>query len=424
MNDLELGFAFLLAQSTASLASVFWYTLVFEFPRYIIPFVAAAVTMRSRDAAGSIEHERPLRPNVSIILVGHNEAESIETCVRSLREQSFNDFEVVIVSDGSTDRMSRVSQALVKRGYASRIISTDLRGGKASGINLACRVAKGDILINVDCDCSFDRYAIENILGPFSDPAVGAACGDIAPRNGHASIVAQFQEIEYLQSISVGKRIAGALDQVVCISGAFSAFRRKALLGVGGFDVGGGEDLDVTLRLRRAGWRMAYVPDAICYTDVPITAYQYIRQRLRWERDAIWLRFRKHYRLFRVSDSGFRLPEALHQWDFLLFNVVGAAIFPLYLVWLALQYGSFTPAILIGMQCGLLVLDVFVLALASWTTERQGFWRSIWFLPGYSLFMTYVMRPVRLIAYIDEWVFSGSHRDNYTPIKVRLERPW
>ena len=234
MNDLELGFAFLLAQSTASLASVFWYTLVFEIPRYIIPFVAAAVTMRSRDAAGEIEPERPLRPNVSIILVGHNEAESIEACVRSLREQSFNDFEVVIVSDGSTDRMSRISQALVKKGYATRIISTDLRGGKASGINLACREAKGDILINVDCDCSFDRYAIENLLVPFLDPAVGAACGDIAPRNSHASIVAQFQEIEYLQSISVGKRIAGALDQVVCVSGAFGAFRREALLGVRG----------------------------------------------------------------------------------------------------------------------------------------------------------------------------------------------
>ncbi|MFP3787151.1 glycosyltransferase, partial [Burkholderia sp. SIMBA_024] len=80
-------------------------------------------------------------------------------------------------------------------------------------------------------------------------------------------------------------------------SGAFSAFRRKALDDIRGFDVGGGEDLDTTIRLRLKGWRIEYAPEAVCYTDVPTTVYQYIRQRLRWERDAIWIRYRKHVQL-------------------------------------------------------------------------------------------------------------------------------
>ena len=53
------------------------------------------------------------------------------------------------------------------------------------------------------------------------------------------------------------------------------------------------------------GWRIVYAPGAICYTDVPTSAFQYIRQRLRWERDAIWIRFRKHRRLMNPFDNRF-----------------------------------------------------------------------------------------------------------------------
>src|SRR5690606_9228196 len=247
--------------------SVFWYTLIFEFPRYILPFLVAGMAMRSPDAEALIEEDGTAseHPSVSVILVGHNEEDALEACVRSLHEQSIQNFEIVIVSDGSTDRMVEVAQSLVKQGLATKVLSTSLRGGKSSGINLACAYASGDIIINVDCDCSFDRYAFEYLLRPFSDPAVGAVCGDIAPRNSDASVISQFQEIEYLQSIAVGKRIASAVNQVVCASGAFSAFRRKALDDIRGFDVGGGEDLDTTIRLRLKGWRIEYAPEAVCY---------------------------------------------------------------------------------------------------------------------------------------------------------------
>ena len=425
LSDIQFGFALLLAQTWTSLIAIFWYTIIFEGPRYILPFIAAGFTQRSPEGADIPDDDRESKkPSVSVILVGHNEEDALEACVRSLREQSFNDFDIVIVSDGSIDKMSRVARDIVKRGDATCIVSTDIRGGKSSGINLACSAAKGDIIINVDCDCSFDRYAIEHLIKSFEDPTVGCACGDIAPRNSHASIVAQFQEIEYLQSISVAKRIGSAVDQIVCASGAFSAFRRGALESAGGFDVGGGEDLDVTIRLRKRGWRIAFAADAICYTDVPTTAFQYIRQRLRWERDAIWLRFSKHKALFNPFSRSFRFAEAFHQWDFFVFGVAGAAIFPIYLIWLFATFGSLALVILIAMQIGLLCLDTMVLAISAWVTRRKVFWRNLPFVPGYSLFMTYVMRPVRLMAYIDEWAFSGSRRDNYTPIKVRLERPW
>lgn len=426
MNDLDLGVSFLLAQTVSSLVALFWYTLIFDVPRYVLPFAAIALGKRLSGPGRVVSPEPEGREpsSVSVVLIGHNEADSIEACIRSLEEQSFTDFEIVIVSDGSTDRMSQVGMQMVRAGRAHSILSTGVRGGKASGTNLACRVARGDILINIDCDCSFDRYAIENILKPFTDSRVGAVCGDIAPRNSNASLISQFQEIEYLQSISVGKRFSAAIDQVTCASGAFSAFRREAMDQIGGLDVGGGEDLDLTIRLRQAGWRIAFAPDALCYTDVPATTYGYIRQRLRWDRDAVWIRFRKHRRLLNPFHERFRLAEAFHQVDFLFFNVLAAAIFPLYILWLALRFGALVLPILVALQLALLVLDLLMLVLAGRVAERPAVRRNLIFLPGYSVFMSYAMRLVRLIAYVDEWFFAGSHRDNYTPIKVRNVRPW
>lgn len=425
VTDVELSISLLLSQTLSSIVAIFWYTLLFDLPRYALPFAAVALSQRrepsSVDAAPLFDNA-PRK--VSVVLIGHNEANSIRACVRSLREQSFPDFEIVIVSDGSTDRMSQVAREIVSSGDATCILATDVRGGKSSGVNLACKVAQGDIIINVDCDCSFDRFAIEALLQAFDDPRVGAACGDIAPRNASATLMTQIQEIEYLESISVGKRFSGSLEQVTCCSGAFGAFRREALVQVGGLDVGGGEDLDVTIRMRQAGWRIAFVPDALCYTDVPESVYAYIRQRLRWERDAFWLRFRKHRRLLNPFGQNFRPAEALHQWDFALFGVASAVMFPIYLLWLAANYGLDAISILVSLQLALLVLDAAMLGLASRITGRAAFARNAPFLPAYSLFMSYVMRFVRLSAYIDEWFLSGSHRDNYVPAKVRLLRPW
>ena len=426
MTDFDLGLNFLSAQSANSLTAMFWYTLVFDIPRYGLAFVAvacASVAPRLR----RLRHAGPreiLPHKISVIVVGHNEAASLEACVRSLREQSAQNLEIVIVSDGSSDRMGTVASRLVKEKLADRALATELRGGKSSGINLGIGLSTGDVVVVADCDSSYERGAIENIVRPFQDRRIGAVCGDIVPRNGDGSLIARFQEIEYLFTLSIGKRIGAALDQVVCVSGAFGAFRREALESIGAFDVGGGEDLDVTLRLRAKGWRVAFAPDAVCYTDVPSRLWVFIRQRFRWERDAVWIRYRKHWRLMAPRCERFSLAEAFHQWDFLVFNVLGAVVFPLYVAWLYATYGVFATSILIAMQAGICLIDISMLTIATFVAERPAFWRNLPYLLGHSLFTSYALRLVRLLAYIDEWFLAGSRRDNYTPLKVRAVRKW
>jgi cellulose synthase/poly-beta-1,6-N-acetylglucosamine synthase-like glycosyltransferase len=424
MSDVGTALSYLFSRSQEGLASVFLYSILFDAPRYGLAFLAEAVVSWRRwpgqeNARNGANYHRAM-----VIVAGHNEAGSLERCVRSLRDQSAADLQIVAVSDGSTDETASVAARLVREGLLDRALSTDLRAGKAAAVNLAIRFSTRPFIVNVDCDCSFDRFAVERLLERFDDPTVGAVCGDIAPRNGDASLAARFQEIEYLLTISVGKRSAGSLEQVVCASGAFSAFRRAALETIDGLDVGGGEDLDLTLRLRARGWRIAFADDAICYTDVPTGLWTLIRQRRRWERDAVWLRFRKHRRSMDSQNPRFRLSEAYHQWEFLTFNVGAALIFPIYLIWIFRTYGTFAVPALFAIQIGLFVLDIAILALADSIVRRGAFWRNILYLFGYSVFASYIMRTVRLIAYTEEWLLSRSRTDNYVPQKVRAVRRW
>ena len=225
--------------SAWSFVTMFGLVLLTDAPRYFlgIQATAAAFILRDHRPPGPLV---PLPP-VSILLAGHNEEDAIEKCVRSLREQTFNRFEIVCVDDGSSDKTFAIMRRLHAEGLVQSICRLQLRGGKAAALNLAARMAHGEIFVVTDCDCSFEPNAVEELLRPLAgDAMIGAVSGNILVRNWRRSVATAIQGIEYLVSISLGKTFAGALDQVVCISGAFGAFRRRAWDFIGGMDAGGG----------------------------------------------------------------------------------------------------------------------------------------------------------------------------------------
>ncbi len=413
------GLKYLEAQSPQSLLALFWFALIFELPRYGLAFLAAAFFYKS--PAARIPGSRRLG-RISVIVAGHNEEHAIEKCVASLWEQSIVPDEIVVVSDGSADKMRDKLADLMRSGRIHQAHATDLRSGKSAATNMAARMASGDIIINIDCDCSFDRDAFKNVVRPFADPEVGAVSGNILTRNAGETIISTFQAIEYLISISLGKKALDMVDQVSCASGAFSAFRREAMSEVGGLDSGGGEDLDITLRLRSAGWKIRFAHDAICYTDTPTTLLALTKQRFRWERDAIRLRYRKHSSLLNPYARNFKASEVLHEVEFLFFNILASVALPFYCVWLFVSYGDMAIVILLSAQAGMAVIDFAVFCLAALTTPNANALALAPYVPGYSLFNGFVMRFVRLSAYVQEWIFNASYRDTYVPDKVHNVR--
>lgn len=414
------GITYLTSQSGDSLLHLFWFVALFEIPRYLFAFLAvAALSFRTS------REPTQLAPNigrVTVVIAGHNEQDSTDRCVRSVYEQSLTPDEIIVVSDGSTDRMPAKLRELQEEGLIKEGHCTQLRAGKSAGFNLALGRATGDIIVNVDCDCTFDRHALKEIVATFADPRVGGVAGNIVPRNASRSLITEFQAIEYLISISQGKQAANMTDLMTCVSGGFGAFRRQAITRVGGLDAGGGEDLDVTLRLREAGWKTLFAPEAICYTDVPETLGALTRQRFRWERDAVRLRYRKHGSLLNPFSRRFRPIELAHELDFIVFSILSAVVFPFYVLWLFATYGDLAVMILIGAQVGMLALDFVSFILAALTSPRLRSWPLLPYVPGYSLFNGLIMRFIRLFAYLQEWVFDASYRDAYVPQKVHRVR--
>jgi cellulose synthase/poly-beta-1,6-N-acetylglucosamine synthase-like glycosyltransferase len=409
--------AILTGLPVAALLMLISFSLLLEWPRYITTFLPAlAIIFR--------EYAREPGPmpeigKVSILIPGHNEADSIEQCVLSLAEQTYRDFEIVCVSDGSTDDTYKIMKRLQREGKVDKIAECAIRGGKSSAINLGMRMASGDIVIVIDCDCSFDRTAIEELLRPFAKPNLAAVGGSVLVRNGNKSITASLQTIEYMVGIQLGRTGLDMFGQLSIISGAFGAFRREAFMKVGMMDQGPGEDGDITMRLRLAGYDIGFAVRSVAYTDVPVHMFNLIKQRQRWERDALWTRTRKYGFTFNPFHPGFRLRELPHQIDFLVMDVICSSVAPFYLVWLLVTFGlSFTLFLVVLTYIAFLAVDMFMFVCACLGTGKNIYWRFWPYIFIYGPWKGYFMRYARIYTYIEEWIWSASRHDNFAPPKV------
>jgi poly-beta-1,6-N-acetyl-D-glucosamine synthase len=409
--------SFLSSLDLTSIVMLFWYTTLLEVPRYTIGALIVPVVMFWTDRRRPVDTDISL----SVILVGHNEEKPLRTCLESLGEQTIRStcrlFQIVVVDDGSTDKMSEVAKALQREGKIDHVLRLEQRGGKSAGVNLALSVCTGDIIVISDIDTTLDRNALAELVSYFSDPTVGAVSGNLGVRNESASLMTRFQAIEYTIGLSLGRCIADALGILAVISGAFGAFRRIAIESVGGQDVEVGEDADLTMKLRRAGWRLRFAPEAYALTDVPESVSAFIAQRLRWDRGLITIWARKFRGALDPRQAAFRLADATAIFDVILFQVLLTMAFPVYIVWLLYYFGGFATTIIGATFIGYAFLDALVFVGAAAIGLRTPHW-LILYLPLYTFLQASLVRPVRLIAIVQELIFRSSYRDPYVPRRV------
>lgn len=402
--------------------AMFWLMLILEVPRYGLgALTVLAMSFRRKKPLGTRESARLATMKISVVVAGHNEASAIWKCLRSLGEQTRRPDEIIVVDDGSTDGMREVLAELRRAKLIDISLCNQVRCGKPAACNLGINLSRGDIIINLDADCSYDRDAIERLIEPFADPQVGATTGAIAARNFDRSAVTAWQALEYLLSISLGKRVADMLGLVMCASGAFGAFRRAAVEQVGVMVPGPGEDLDMTMRLRRSGWKIRFVGEAWCFTDVPETFAALSRQRRRWDRDTLRLRLRKFRDTFHPFRRNFSLLETFEQLEFVVLNLLVTVLFPAYLVFLALFLGTGALYVIVFVAMIYFFSDTMAFLVALKVSNRYPA-RMIWtiapYLLTYGLFNGGLMRLVRLYAYYEEWVLRASRRDSYSPSRI------
>jgi len=391
---------FLLSLDAISIALLFWFTLLFDVPRYVISLAVISIFERKKLP--------PLRLSTSAIVAGHNEAGSIRACVESIEAD-----QIIVVDDGSTDGMWNIIEQLQAEGLVHKAIRLPIRSSKITAINLGLDECTGEIVFIIDADTRLEAGAIAAALPYFADPAVGGVSCDLKVENENASLTTRFQAIEYAIAISMGRQVSDALDLVPNVSGAFGAFRCSALRHVGGLDMEVSEDAALTMKLRRAGYKIRFAPEAVGKTKVPETLTALTLQRLRWDAGLITIWCRGCIGNISPFLPDFRLTEALVILDVIWFSVTLPLALPVYCVWLWSNVGEFAFTLLGAIFMGLTALDVFVCVVA-----RVPF-RLFPYVPLYTLMQNTVMRPIRIIAILGELIFVNSRRDNFIPAQQR-----
>jgi len=311
---------------------------------YYLYSAAHYLLMMAASLWSTIQHQRRLRtmslpriyaspftPPVTLLVPAYNEQANIVETVRSLLALTYPELEVIVINDGSADEtLARLEQAfkLVRtqcvtapkletrtvRGFyvsltESRLLVLDKEnGGKSDALNAGLNFASSPYVCAVDADAVLESDALLRVALPLLlDPdRVAAVGGIVRVVNGSRvtrgrveevhlprSTVEAIQVVEYLRGFLFGREGWSALNGLLIISGAFGCFSRQLLLDMGGY-LGDTltEDMELVVRMhrhlyashRRKSYRIMFIPDPVCWTEVPADLRTLARQRKRWQK--------------------------------------------------------------------------------------------------------------------------------------------
>jgi cellulose synthase/poly-beta-1,6-N-acetylglucosamine synthase-like glycosyltransferase len=267
-------------------------------------------------------------PPVSILVPAYNEEATIGASVRSLLQLTYPEYEVVVVNDGSKDGtlkalIAEFEMVPFPEAYRRRLEVKPVRGiyrstrfpnlrlldkengGKADALNAGINASRYPLVCGVDADSLLERNSLTRLVRPFlEDPSMVAVGGTVRIANGCTvrggflaevglprNLLALMQIVEYLRAFLFGRVGWSAVNGLLIISGAFGLFRKEAVIASGGYlhDTIG-EDMELVVRMHRhclaqgRPYRIAFVPDPVCWTEAPETLRVLKNQRTRWQR--------------------------------------------------------------------------------------------------------------------------------------------
>ena len=279
-------------------------------------------------------------PGISLIAPAYNEGMTIIENVRSLLSLHYGNFEVIIVNDGSKDdsiekliasyNLVPVDMAVnlvlqtkpIKVIYKSQnpafsklIVVDKVNGGKADALNVGINISTKKLVACIDVDCILEEDSLLKMAKPFmeeTDKKVIATGGVIRIANSciveDGKIVKvvlpeqrlpRIQVLEYIRAFLLGRMAWSRLNALLLISGAFGLFDRSIAIKAGGYDHKTvGEDMELVMRMRRymheqnLKYKVAFIPDPLCWTEAPSDMKILGRQRNRWARgtfETLWI---------------------------------------------------------------------------------------------------------------------------------------
>ena len=257
-----------------------WVYLGYMFISFYLLLLFLILYFRNRDTFFEIP-KLTKKYSVSFLVPAYNEEKTITETIKHLFEIDYDNIvEVIAINDGSTDNTLQILKAL-KKAYPKLKILNKQNSGKADSLNVALKFALGELVIVVDADSYPHKDALSKLIGFFDNPKTGVATATAVPRNNN-TLLENLQAMEY-RVIAFTRKLLGYIDSIYVAPGTLAIYRKKALLDIGGFDkTQMTEDVEITWRLIKHGWKVKMCLDAYVTTTVPNKIKAWYRQRRRW----------------------------------------------------------------------------------------------------------------------------------------------
>ena len=221
-------------------------------------------------------------PMVSVVVPAFNEEKVLAKTLGSLVNTDYPDFEVIAVDDGSNDDTWGVLTDYASVWPRLRVFRMEKNGGKAAAMNYALGQARGEVIVTLDGDTTFEPETIAMLARHFTDPRLAAVAGQVKVGN-RKNILTAWQSLEYISGIGLNRMAEDMINAISIVPGACGAWRKSAIEEAGGisFQVLA-DDADMTLHLQQLGYKVTLENDAISWTEAPMTVRGLARQRVRW----------------------------------------------------------------------------------------------------------------------------------------------
>ena len=354
----------------------------------VVGALALAQWLRSRYRQRTHAGEKHA-PSVSVIVPAFNEEMVIESTLRSLLLSDYKSFEIIVVDDGSTDGTSQI----VREKFATEgkiHLFTEPNAGKANALNFGLRYATGEIVIALDADTVFAPKAISALAHRFYDPQMGAVAGNAKVGN-RINIVTRWQALEYITSQNMDRRAFASLNCITVVPGAVGAWRRDLIDKAGGFTSDTlAEDQDLTLRIRRLGYKIGYEEDAIAWTEAPASLRALAKQRFRWAYGTLQCMWKHGDALFRPHYGALGFVAMPNVWIFQIIFPLISPVMDLMLVYTLLSAGldwlqqpsgySMTNLNQILFYYALFLAIDWLAACFAFILEKKERWRLLWWI--------------------------------------------
>ena len=349
---------------------------------------------------------------ISILIPAHNEEIGIRQSIESALATKYVNKEIIVIDDGSTDKTWLIANSFAQKGLI-KLIRRDApmppaKSSKASALNHGINYATGDYVLCMDGDTKLDSDALNNTAQYFDDDKIVAFSGNVkilAGDGGVENMLTKFQKYEYMIAIELGRRFTSIFQILLVISGAFGIFKKDLINNVYTFDKDTlTEDFDLTLKLRKTGGKILFVPDAIAYTYCPANWTAWIIQRNRWA----YGQFQTLSKNKNLLTSKFPLKDKISFIDMFLLDVIVSMLFPvglavLGIVSVIMLMGDNLHVVIYPLALVMslfLVLEVLVFMFATLYSGKLSNIKLIYLAPLMTFFYRPYLKMINVRAYL------------------------